>query len=226
MSDSSRISRPVRVVVVDDSATYIRALAASLRRVPSVEIIGYAQDAEEGLALVQDRLPDVVLIDVRMPRIAGRELARIMTERVPGVDSIALTVSQDGYDLLEMLRAGARGYVLKTASADEIAAAILAVSRGESWLSPKMAAKLIDEFTSLPAGRLRDALPEYGKLTPREYAVLRELALGRTNREISKALGIAETTVKTHLKNILEKLQARNRVEAALIAVEQYLERE
>jgi DNA-binding NarL/FixJ family response regulator len=137
---------------------------------------------------------------------------------VPAIEVIALTVSEDQEDVLEALRAGARGYVVKSAAQGEIIPAILAAARGESWLSPRIAGKLIDEFTRLPSTVVREALKEQAYLTPREQSVLSRLAEGMTNREIADALNIAETTVKTHLQNILEKLHVRNRLEAAAVA--------
>jgi DNA-binding NarL/FixJ family response regulator len=122
-------------------------------------------------------------------------------------------------DVLEALRAGARGYVVKASAQEEIVAAILATARGEAWLSPKVAGRLVDEFRHLPAVTLEETLREESHLTPREQMVLARLAQGMTNREIAEALAIAETTVKTHLQHILDKLHARNRLEAASFAL-------
>jgi DNA-binding NarL/FixJ family response regulator len=138
---------------------------------------------------------------------------------VPGVKVIALTVSEEQEDLLEALRAGARGYVVKSAAHTEVVGAILAVARGESWLSPRIAGKLIDEYARLPSTLVRETLADQPKLTTRERSVLARLAQGMTNREIANVLDIRETTVKTHVKNLLEKLHARNRLEAAAIAL-------
>jgi DNA-binding NarL/FixJ family response regulator len=210
----------VTVVVIDDNAIFRRAVQAILNRYARVELVGMASDSETGVYLVGKTMPDVALVDVRMPEVDGTQCTRLLKERYPGVQTIALTVSDDQEDLLEMLRAGARGYVLKTSSPEELVAAILAASRGESWLSPRMASQLIAEFTRLPPAQIRGGLSkDEMRLTPREQAVLRHLALGKTNREISQSLQIAETTVKTHLKNILEKLHVRNRLEAALLAL-------
>jgi DNA-binding NarL/FixJ family response regulator len=164
-------------------------------------------------------MPDVMLVDLRMPGMRGPELTAKVKQTVPAVEVVVLTVSEDQEDLLAALRAGARGYVLKAAAQSETVPALLAAARGESWLSPKMAAMLIDEFTRLPSSLFRNALADQAYLTPRELSLLSRLAQGMTNREIAHAMNIAETTVKTHLKNILEKLHARNRLEAAAIAL-------
>jgi len=213
----------VRVAVVDDSAIFCRAIEASLSRYPEVALVGLAANADEGMYIIQHALPDVVLVDVRMPEVDGKEFTRILKEKYPGVEAVALTVSDDSEDLLEMLRCGAQGYVLKSSGSEEIVQAILAAARGESWLSPRMATRLIKEFTRLPTAQIRDGLRDGAHITPREQAVLRHLALGKTNLEIGEALGIAETTVKTHLKNVLQKLHVRNRLEAALLALQQGL---
>lgn len=220
MSSTANKMRTVRVFVVDDSPIFLQALTKSLHRFQQVVLVGSAYSADAALPIIQKELPDLVLVDVKMPDVDGKELTRLISEESPGVDCLALSVSDDESDLLGMIRAGARGYVLKTASIEEIVTAILAVARGESWLSPKMASKLISEFTTFPASDSRSAVARrYSRLTPRELAVLRQLTLGRTNKEISGILDIAETTVKTHLKNILEKLHARNRLQAALLAM-------
>jgi DNA-binding NarL/FixJ family response regulator len=210
----------VRVAVIDDSSMFRRALHASLSRRHEIEVVGLADNCEAGMYLIEKAVPDVALVDLRMPEEDGKEFTRRLKGRYPGIEAIALTVSDSEEDLLDMLRAGARGYVLKTASPGEIVQAILAATRGESWLSPKMASQLIAEFTRLPALQLQQGLKDDVRLTPREQAILRHLALGKTNREIGMSLGIAETTVKTHLKNILEKLHVRSRLEAALLALQ------
>jgi DNA-binding NarL/FixJ family response regulator len=216
----------IRVAIVDDSSMFRRALHVSLSRRPEVEVVGLAGNSDEGMYLIEKAVPDVALVDLRMPEVDGKEFTRRLKRRYPGVEAVALTVSDSEEDLLDMLRAGARGYVLKTASPGEIVQAILAATRGESWLSPKMASQLIAEFTRLPAVQLQQGLKEDVRLTPREQSILRHLALGKTNREIGTSLGIAETTVKTHLKNILEKLHVRSRLEAALLALQVGLEDE
>lgn len=208
----------IRVLIADDSTRFCRALTAALSRRDALEIVATAAGAEEALDLLDVHAVDVALIDLAMPGMNGHQLTREVCRRHPGVLPLVLTVSDDGEDLLESLRSGARGYILKTTPPEDIVRGIISVAQGEAWLSPRMAAKLIAEFTSLPAAFSGSQLDEVN-LTPREDAVLRQLALGRTNREIAEHLFIAETTVKSHLKSILEKLHVRNRVEAVLCAL-------
>jgi DNA-binding NarL/FixJ family response regulator len=210
---------PVTVVVVDDNAIFRQAICRILDRDGRVKVIGVADSGALGIAYARERLPDVVLVVLRMPGMRGAELAAEVKQTVPAVEVVVLTVSEEQEDLLEALRAGARGYVLKSAAQSETVPAVVAAAHGESWLSPKMAGLLIDEFTRLPSTVVRNALRDQAYLTPREQSLLSRLAQGMTNREIAHAMNIAETTVKTHLKNILEKLHARNRLEAAAIAL-------
>ncbi len=218
MPDAARTD-PVTVVVVDDNAIFRQAICRILSRDGRVKVVGVADSAALGLAYAKERLPDVMLVDLRMPGMRGSELTAEVKQTVPAVEIVVLTVSDDQEDLLEALRAGARGYVVKSAAQPETIPAVLATARGESWLSPKIAGMLIDEFTRLPSSVVRNALRDQAYLTPREQSLLSRLAQGMTNREIARAMNIAETTVKTHLKNILEKLHARNRLEAASIAL-------
>lgn len=220
MPNSDRMHNKVRVAIVDDSRMFCGAIRTSLHRYSEVEVVGVAGDAELGMYIVERTMPDVVLVDVRMPDVDGKEFTRNLKERYPGVEVVALTVSDDNEDLLGMLRAGAQGYVLKDSGSEEIVRAIQSAARGESWLSPKMASQLIKEFTRLPALHIREGLKNEARLTPREQAVLRQIALGKTNLEIGESLGIAVTTVKTHLKNILQKLHVRSRLEAVLLSIQ------
>jgi DNA-binding NarL/FixJ family response regulator len=209
---------PVTVVVVEDHALFRQAICRILSKDRRIKVIGVADSGAVGVSYARDRRPDVVLTDLRMRGVRGVELTKIVVGSLPGVRVIALTVSEEQEDLLEALRAGARGYVVKSVAQAEIVSAILAVARGESWLSPRIAGKLIDEYARLPSTLVRETLEDQPDLTAREISVLARLAQGMTNREIAHALDIGETTVKTHVKNLLEKLHARNRLEAAAVA--------
>ena len=208
----------VDVVVIDDSPVFLDAICFSLRRKPGFRLVAAARDAEEGLYLIGRHLPAVALIDLYMPRLDGVELTRRIKERHPGVKVLALTVSEEHHDLLRALRAGASGYILKSAAADEILHAARAALRNESWLSPRMTRKVLEAYLQSPGQVVRDTVEDRSELTPRERAVLGYVAEGRTNREIADNLYIAETTVKTHVKSIFEKLDVRNRSEAAAAA--------
>jgi two-component system, NarL family, nitrate/nitrite response regulator NarL len=209
---------PVTVVVVEDHALFRQAICRILSKDRRIKVIGVADSGDLGVSYAKERRPDVVLTDLRMRGLRGVELTKIVVSSLPEVRVIALTVSEEQEDLLEALRVGARGYVVKSVAQAEIVNAILAVARGESWLSPRIAGKLIDEYARLPSTVVRESLAEQPDLTARERSVLARLAQGMTNREIAQALDIGETTVKTHVKNLLEKLKARNRLEAAAVA--------
>jgi two-component system nitrate/nitrite response regulator NarL len=210
---------PVSVVLIDDHAMFRQALCRLVSADRRVKVVGVAEGGEEGIASAREHRPQVVVTDLRMPGMRGVQVTRALGELLPDVHVLTLTVSEEHEDVLEALRSGARGYVVKSSAQEEIVAAILATARGEAWLSPKVAGRLVDEFRHLPAVTLEETLKDETHLTPREQMVLARLAQGMTNREIAAALGIAETTVKTHLQHILDKLHARNRLEAASFAL-------
>lgn len=214
----------IDVAIVDDSDVFRTALRRSLTRFGDIHLTIEASKASELLARLAANRVDVVLVDVRMPGMGGAELTRYLRNTYPGIAPVALTVSDHRDDLVELLEAGSRGYILKSASPAEIANAIRAVARGEAWVAPPMTRTLIDELSGLQALRPRKGIGARARLSDREEMVLRELALGRTNKEIAQYLHIAESTVKSHLKSILEKLGVRNRVEAVLYASRRNLE--
>jgi len=211
------------VVVVDDHALFRRGLELVLSEEPDINIVGEAADGVEAIQQVEALRPDVVLMDVRMPKASGIEAARTLRDRVPEARIIMLTVSDDEEDLFESVKAGAVGYLLKEVSIEEVADAIRAVARGHSLVSPSMASKLLSEFNLLAQRadeRLRAQTP---KLTDRELEVLRLVAQGHSNREIASELFIAENTVKNHVRNILEKLHLHSRMEAVVYAMREKL---
>jgi len=168
-------------------------------------------------------LPDVVLMDVRMPRRSGIEACTAIKDVVPSARIIMLTISDEEGDLYEAIKAGATGYLLKEISIDEVATAIRAVAGGQSLISPSMASKLLSEFATLikrDGDRQQVPAP---RLTDRELEVLRLVARGLNNRDIAKQLYISENTVKNHIRNILEKLQLHSRMEAVVYAVREKL---
>jgi DNA-binding NarL/FixJ family response regulator len=209
---------PPTVVVIDDHAMFRQALCRLIARSHRVKVIGAAESGPLGIQCARELRPDVVVTDLRMPGMRGTEVTSAIRRTMPDVQVIVLTVSDEQEDLFAALRAGALGYVLKTRVEEDIIPAILAAARRESWLSPRIARQLVDEFKQLPTVKIRERTREASTLTSREQTVLAHLAQGLRNREIASALGIAETTVKTHLLHIREKLQARNRLEAASFA--------
>ncbi|SHN81586.1 two component transcriptional regulator, LuxR family [Geodermatophilus obscurus] len=208
----------VRVLVVDDQALFREALVTLLGARPEVEVVGEAGDGQQALERAAALQPDVVLMDLHMPVLDGIATTRRLRVEQPGVRVLALTTFDDDEDVFAALRAGALGYLLKDVSADRLVEAVLSAARGESVLQPSVAAKVVARFAQLddtPRGRPQ---PLVVPLSDRELDVLRLLADGRSNREIATALFLAEGTVKNHVTNVLGKLGARDRTQAALRA--------
>ncbi len=210
---------PIRVLVCDDHALYRRGLEMVLGTEDGIEIVGEASDGAEAIRRVEELLPDVVLMDIRMPRRSGIEACTAIKDVVPSTKIVILTISDEESDLYEAVRAGANGYLLKDVPGEEIAAGIRAVASGQSLISPSMASKLLTEFASMiKKSEERPQLP-VPRLTERELEVLKLVARGMANRDIAKELFISENTVKNHVRNILEKLQLHSRMEAVVYAV-------
>ncbi len=212
---------PIRVLVVDDQELFRRGITMLLAAEDGIEVVGEAGDGVEGTQLAVSTMPDVVLLDVRMPKRTGIEACTQIKESVPSAKIIMLTVSDEEADLYEAVKGGASGYLLKDSSIEEVAQAVRVVADGQSQISPSMAVKLIDEFKQMSKPD-RENVPGL-RLTDRELEVLRLVAKGMNNREISKELFISENTVKNHVRNILEKLQLHSRMEAVMYAVREKL---
>ncbi|MEO3935993.1 response regulator transcription factor [Dermatophilaceae bacterium Soc4.6] len=211
----------IRVLVADDHVLFRRGLEMVLQQEGDIEVVGEASDGAEAVARAEELLPDVILMDVRMPKITGIEACLSIKELVPSSKILMLTISDEETDLFEAVRAGANGYLLKDVPGEEIAAGIRAVQSGQSLISPSMASKLLAEFAQISRKDAEAPNPHAPKLTVREVEVLRLVARGMANREIGTALFISENTVKNHVRNILEKLQLHTRMEAAMYAVRQ-----
>jgi two-component system NarL family response regulator len=221
--EGSPIGDPIRVLVVDDHALFRRGLEMVLEQEPDIEIVGEAGDGAEAVTKATETLPDIVLMDVRMPRRGGIDACFGIKEAVPSAKIIMLTISDEEADLYEAIKAGAMGYLLKEISIDEVASAIRAVHGGQSLISPSMASKLLNEFaTMIKRNDERQQVPS-PRLTEREMEVLRLVARGLNNRDIARQLFISENTVKNHIRNILEKLQLHSRMEAVVYAVREKL---
>ncbi len=219
--ESSWSEAEIRLLVCDDHALFRRGLIATIEEESDLEVLGEAADADEAVLLAEELAPDVILMDVRMPGGGGIDATRRITDLVPGTRVLMLTVSDDPDDLLEAVKAGAAGYLLKEVSSADIATAVRAVHAGASPLSPMLAEKLMAEFLTLE--HRSEAVPKPPKLAPRELEVLRLVAAGMSNRAIAEELGISPNTVKNHVGNILEKLQLHSRTEAAMYAVRERL---
>jgi two-component system NarL family response regulator len=216
-------SDPIRVLVVDDHALFRRGLQMVLGQEEDIEVVGEAGDGTEAVVMATEMAPDIVLMDVRMPRRGGIDATLAIKESVPSAKIVMLTISDEEADLYEAIKAGAMGYLLKEISIDEVAGAIRAVHGGQSLISPSMASKLLTEFASMI--KKTDDRPQLPtpRLTEREMEVLRLVAKGLNNRDIAKQLFISENTVKNHIRNILEKLQLHSRMEAVVYAVREKL---
>ena len=211
----------IRVLVVDDQELFRRGLTMLLSVEDDIEVIGEANDGSEAATLAASTAPDVILMDVRMPKLTGIEACVAMKDAAPHARIIMLTASDEEADLYEAVKNGASGYLLKDSSIDEVAQAVRVVADGQSLISPSMAIKLLDEFKQMSRAD-RTAVPT-PRLTERELEVLRLVATGLNNREIAKQLFISENTVKNHVRNILEKLQLHSRMEAVMYAVREKL---
>jgi two-component system NarL family response regulator len=214
---------PIRVLVVDDHALFRRGLQMVLEQEEDIEVVGEAGDGAEAVERATDAVPDIVLMDVRMPKRGGIDACTAIKDAVPSAKIIMLTISDEEADLYDAIKAGASGYLLKEISIEEVAAAIRAVNEGQSLISPSMASKLLTEFASMiKRTDDRQQVPT-PRLTDREMEVLKLVAKGLNNRDIAKQLFISENTVKNHIRNILEKLQLHSRMEAVVYAVREKL---
>ncbi|MBI4319152.1 MAG: response regulator transcription factor [Chloroflexi bacterium] len=210
------------VLLVDDHALFRQGLASLLSSQPGIEVVGEAANGQEALERARDILPDLILMDVKMPGVDGLEATRRIKQELPHTRIVILTVSEDDQDLFEAIKSGAEGYLLKTLKAEQLFESLKGVFRGEAPISPGMARKLLNEFAQLTRKpetpvALRD------ELTRREKEVLQRLSDGSTDKEIAAHLCISRRTVKNHVHNILEKLHLQNRVQATAYALREGL---
>ena len=197
----------VRVVLVDDHAMFRTGVRAELGT--RVDVVGEAGGVRDAIGVILEKRPDVVLLDVHMPEGGGLAVMEGAAKQSPDTKFLALSVSDAAEDVIALIRAGARGYVTKTISADELAAAVTRVAGGDAVFSPRLAGFVLDAFRDAPVAPSVD--PEIDQLTPREREVLRLLARGYAYKEIAAELFISIKTVETHASNVLRKLQLSNR---------------
>jgi DNA-binding NarL/FixJ family response regulator len=212
---------PIRVAVVENEELFRRGLTMLLSLEDDVEVVGEAGDGIAATELAAATAPDVILMDVRMPKRSGIEACLTIREVAPVVRIIMLTGSDEEADLYDAVKNGAVGYLLKDSSIDAVAQAIRVVADGQSLISPSMAVKLLDEFKQLSRSD-REQVPT-PRVTARELEVLKLVAQGLNNRQIGARLFISENTVKNHIRNILEKLQLHSRMDAVMYAVREKL---
>ena len=206
----------IQVVLADDHPLFRAGVAATLDAEPDIEVVGQGATADEAVRLTQELLPDITLLDVTMPG-SGLQAAARIAATCPVTRIIMLTVSEEEENLLAALKAGASGYILKGVPARELIRILRAVHDGESYVTPTLAASLLREMTGAAPGARPPADP-LDELTERERQILEGVAGGLSNKEIGLRLHLSEKTVKHYMTNILQKLQVRNRVEAALMA--------
>lgn len=213
----------IRVVLADDHDDVRASLHVLLDRAPDIRVVAEARNGNELLDLVAACRPDVVLVDIRMPELDGISAIREMTESagdIPAPQAVVLTTYDLDEYIYEALRAGASGFLIKNTTPDELRRAVRTVHEGNALLDPAVTRRVIEQF----AGRRREAEPQrfdVSKLTPREWEIVRLIADGLTNREIADALYISYWTVKTHVRSILDKLDARDRTQIVIAACEQ-----
>jgi len=208
----------VRVLIVDDHTLFRSGVKALIARQEDFEVVGEASDGLDGIKRAKVLRPDVILLDLHMPGLSGREAVKILAQECPESKVVMLTVSEDAEDLIETLRNGASGYLLKNIDTQTLIDSIRSAAEGDSIISPQMTSKLVRNIKSSTAAA--PAPTERDKLSPREREILAFLARGASNKEIARALDVAESTVKIHVQHILRKLNLTSRVQAAVYAVE------
>ena len=212
----------LRILLVDDHSLFRKGIAALLTSQPDIQVVGEATDGLEAIERARELVPDVILMDLTMPRCNGLEATRVIKQEMPHVHIIILTVSDDERDLFAAIKNGAEGYLLKTLEPHELYAMLTRLRDGEAPISGKLAVKILQEFRLMQQSP--NALPTHADaLTQREIEILNLVVQGATNSEIAKALCITENTAKIHLRNILEKLHLQNRIQAAVYAVREGL---
>ena len=214
----------IKVLVVDDHALFRRGIVTVLASEKNIKIMGEAADGLEAIEKAEKLAPDVILMDLNMPRCSGLEATQVLHTKMPQVNILVLTVSDNEADLFAAVKFGATGYILKNTEPEELIQAVLHIAQGGVIMSPVMATKLLSEFKDLDAGLEKKPIKEEkANLSPREEEVLHLVSQGATNKEIADSLFISENTVKTHLRNIMDKLHLANRSQAAAYAVKRGL---
>ncbi|CAL9532145.1 response regulator [Streptomyces sp. enrichment culture] len=224
MTTSSN-GRVIRVLIADDQQMVRQGFTVLLNTQPDIEVIGQAVDGLDAIEKVAELSPDVVLMDIRMPELGGIEATRRITGSTPDIKVLVLTTFDLDEYVYEALRAGASGFLLKDASADQLAEAVRVVAAGDALLAPGITRRLIAEFSRLDERPRAPLRVRVGDLTERETEVLALIAQGLSNAEIAQRLVVAEQTVKTHVGRILVKLGLRDRTQAAVFAYESGLVR-
>ena len=214
----------LRVLVVDDHALFRRGIVTVLANQDNINVVGEAVNGLEAIAKAEELAPDVILMDLNMPQCSGLEATQALQAKALQVKILVLTVSDNEADLFAAIKFGATGYILKNTEPEELVQAIYHMAQGGVIISPVMATKLLAEFRDASTlARTESTNNEKDNMSPREDEVLQLVAQGATNKEIADSLSISENTVKTHLRNIMDKLHLANRSQAAAYAVKRGL---
>ncbi len=211
------MSDKIQIVIIDDHPLFRDGVVNTLKAESDFEVIGEGANADDAIRLTSELLPDLVLLDLSIPG-GGLNAAQVIAHRVPVTKIVILTASEAEEDLMGALKVGARAYILKGVAARELVRIVRATYAGEAYVTPTLAASLLSEMTGRASGTRAPANP-LDELSAREREILELVAAGKSNKEIGYQLHLTEKTVKHHMTNILQKLQVRNRVEAALLAV-------
>ena len=217
-TDAARLQDTIRVLVADDHAIVRKGICALLATEPRITVVGEARDGSDAIAAAQKLQPDVILMDIVMPGVDGLEATRRLADSQPQARILVLTSFAGDDKIFPAIKAGALGYLLKDSGPEELIHAIVQVHRGESSLHPTVARRLLRELSSPPG-----QAPETDCLTEREVEVLQLVAQGQSNRQVADLLTISEATVRTHVSNILSKLNLCSRTQAALYALREGL---
>ncbi|MBH9970252.1 MULTISPECIES: response regulator transcription factor [Commensalibacter] len=207
----------IKILLIDDHSLFRSGLKFLLNNQEDIEVIGEAQNGSEGIKLAQKLNPDIILLDLDMPRMGGKETLQNLLNINPDLNVLILTVSEDNDDLIQCMTLGAKGYLLKNINTDFLLDSIHKVYEGNNILSPAMISTLIDQFRPNEKEKNEDL---YDSLTPREKEILAWLTKGISNKEIARFLSVSESTIKLHVQNILRKLNLHSRVQAAIYALE------
>ncbi len=209
----------IKVLIADDHGVVREGLMAMLQAIDVVDVVGEAKHGMEAVERTKKLLPDVILMDLRMPCMDGVEATRLIKREFPHIGIIALTMNEEQQHVFDLVRAGATGYLLKDSDSSEIVDAIRAIARGDSLIHPSVAGKILAEFSLLAGDKAQTRSLVDHDLTEREITVLRLVASGQTNKEVANSLELSEKTIKNHLGNIFHKLHVYDRTQAAVLAI-------
>lgn len=213
--------KPIRVVVVDDHALFREMLLTALEEEEDIQVVGEAAHGEDALAVCERLHPDICLLDIEMPKLNGVEVTRRLVHLCPRTKIVILTAYDEDQRIYELVQAGATGYLLKETQLAEVVRAIRVAHSGESLIEPRVANKILRMFATIsqPSARTNDRARMLERLTEREVEVLSAVGRGLNNKELAEKFVISEATVKTHVANVMHKLELRDRVEMVLFAV-------